>query len=82
MEIGYGSVSVYDSIRYSLYFDSEKNAFFTTTDGKKYVIYLNNKHVSMINQNKKLWIILSQLTPAQILDNKINIFKNPTIDIL
>lgn len=81
MEIGYGSVSAYDSLRYTLYLDSTNTAFFTDAANKKYIIKLNNEHIQLINQHKKLWITLTQLSPGKIIENKITKFTNPTVEI-
>ena len=81
MEIGYGSVSAYDSLRYKLYFD-DNMAYFIDTRNNKYLIKLDNKYIQRINKNKKIWTILSQLSPKQISDNNISEFKNPRILVL
>ena len=39
MEIGYGSVSIYDSLRYKLYFDNINKAYFFDC-GKKGFIFV------------------------------------------
>ena len=83
MQIGYGSVSVYDSIRYDLYLDTNTNkAFFIDVVGKQYIIQLNDEYIQFINRHKKLWVTLTNLTPTQIKENKIDEFKNPIIDVL
>jgi len=81
MEIGYGSVSAYDSLRYRLYFDVNI-AYFTDAINNKYIIKLDDKYIQLINKNKKIWITLSQLSPKQISDNNISEFKNPRIMIM
>ena len=45
MEIGYGYVSMYDSLRYTLYLDNTYNAHFTDVNHIKYNIKLNNKYI-------------------------------------
>ena len=55
MEIGYGSISIFDSIRYKLYFDGTDKAFFLDVVGKKYLITLNIgtiKNMDYFNRKK------------------------------
>ena len=82
MEIGFGSVSIYDSLRYPLYFDNTYNAYFTDAKHIKYNIKLNNEYIKLINQNKRLWIVLTNETPREITENRITVFNSPTIRIL
>lgn len=82
MEIGFGSVSDYDSIRYPLYLDNTNKAFFTDAPGKKYSVQLDDKYLQIINQNKKIWIILSNKSHREIKENNITRFENPTIHLL
>jgi hypothetical protein len=53
MNIGYGSISSYDSIRYDLFFDETNNVGFFEAFGHKYDIKLNDDYVKIIKQNKK-----------------------------
>lgn len=71
MNIGYGSISVYDSIRHQLFFDKKNNIAFFEAYGYKYNIKLNDEYIENIFQNKKIWITLSQLPPTQISKNTI-----------
>jgi hypothetical protein len=71
MNIGYGSVSSYDSIRYDLFFDSEKSSAFFKCFGKTYNIKLPENYIGIINANKKIWITLTQLAPSKITNTTI-----------
>ena len=82
MEIGYGYVSMYDSLRYTLYLDNTYNAHFTDVNHIKYNIKLNNKYIKLINQKTKLLIVLTNKTPREITDNRITTFDSPAISIL
>ena len=58
MEIGYGCVSIYDSLRYTLYFDNINKAYFFDCTKKKYSITLNSETINNIINNKKISVIL------------------------
>lgn len=60
MFIGYGSISVFDSIRYELHLDETTNSAYFEAFGRKYTIKLNNSYIEIIKQNKKIWITLTQ----------------------
>jgi hypothetical protein len=66
MNIGYGSISSYDSVRYDLFFDETLNSAYFEGVDRKYIVKLNYVHVAHIKQNKKLWITLSNLPPKHI----------------
>ncbi len=65
MDIGYGSVSVYDSIRHKLIRDGPNDAYFVANN-RKYRIKLNANHIYHILNNKKIWVTLTQLPPSRI----------------
>ena len=69
MSIGYGSISVYDSIRYELFFDETNNSAYFQAFGRKYTIKLNDDILQKIGQNNKIWITLSQQCPRLISPN-------------
>jgi hypothetical protein len=64
MSIGYGSISSYHSSRHDLFFDETTHSAYFEADGCKYTIKLNDMYITNINQNKKIWIILSQKKPS------------------
>jgi hypothetical protein len=66
MSIGYGSISIYDSIRHDLFFDKTTNSAYFNAFGHKYTIKLNDNYITNINQNKKIWITLTQQAPRFI----------------
>ena len=78
MNIGYGSISIYDSIRYDLFLDKPTNTAFFVAFGKKYNIKLNDMYINLVTQNKKLWITLTQLP----YHNNQTIKIEPTIKII
>ena len=70
MLIGYGSISSFDSVRYDLFFNETTNsAYFETFSGRKYTIKLNDIYITLIKQNKKIWITLTQQMPRFINSN-------------
>ena len=79
MNIGFGSISSYDSIRHDLFFDTASNTAFFTAFGQKYTIKLSDEYINIIAQNKKIWITLTQLPPSKIF--KTTKFE-PTISIM
>lgn len=85
MNIGYGSVSIYDSIRHPLYYENKQIAYFDVQN-KRYKIKLEQKHIKAIENGKNLDVVLSKLTPREIEDNSNHghpvIFKSPTITIV
>lgn len=66
MSIGYGSISSYHSIRYDLFFDETTHSAYFEANGRKYTVKLNDMYITNINQNKKIWVILSQTPPRLI----------------
>jgi hypothetical protein len=66
MNIGYGSISVYDSVRHDLLFDTNTNACYFEAYGIKYNVKLNAEHIKNITQNKQIWVILTQQPPSKI----------------
>jgi hypothetical protein len=79
MNIGYGSVSSYDSIRYDLFYDKQNNVAYFNTLIKKYTMKLNNECTISISNGKKIWITLSQEPPSKIIEGTI--FDNVTYTI-
>jgi hypothetical protein len=70
MLIGYGSISSFHSVRYDLFFNETTNsAYFVTFGGRKYTIKLNDSYITIIKQNKKIWITLTQQMPRFINSN-------------
>lgn len=80
MSIGYGSISVYDSIRYDLFFDETTNSAYFEAFNNKYTIKLNDSYITTIKQNKKIWITLTQQAPSLI--NSNTEFNDITIRII
>jgi hypothetical protein len=69
MWIGYGSVSVYDSIRHDLFFNRTTNCAYFEVSGRKYTIKLTDIYLRYIQQNKLLWVTLTQHPPSAIHSN-------------
>ena len=59
MSIGYGSISRYHSSRYDLFFDETTHSAYFEANGRKYTVKLNDMYITNINQNKKIWVVLS-----------------------
>lgn len=69
MNIGFGSISVYDAIKYNLFFDETTNSAYFEAFDHQYSIKLDNKYIEIINQNKKIWITLTRQVPRLITPN-------------
>ena len=82
MEIGYGSISIFDSIRYKLYFDGTDKAFFLDVVGKKYLITLNIGTINNILNNKRIWITLTEKSPREISEENITNFPQPKVRLI
>lgn len=81
MNIGYGSVSAYDSIRHDLYLDKTSGLAYFVAGKKRYDIKLSDDTVKLVKQNKKkIWITLTQLPPSKI--NEDSKFECPTFDVM
>jgi hypothetical protein len=79
--IGYGSVSIYDSLRYDLFLNKKNNAYFSAHK-QKYIIKLNDNIIKEINTNKRIWVTLSDKSPSQIKENDTIIFSSLHIKFL
>ena len=66
INIGYGSIIVYDSVRHDLLFDKNTKACYFEAYGVKYNVKLNTEHIKNITQNKQIWVILTQQPPSKI----------------
>ena len=86
MEIGYGSVSVYDSLRHTLYFDNINKAYFFDCGKKKYSIKLNSETINNIMNNKKILVILfdEKVYPDEAIRiwDEGNYFQEPIIRVI
>jgi hypothetical protein len=82
MNIGYGSISVYDSIRYDLFFDENTNSGYFKAFGRKYSVKLNDEYIKTITQNKKIWITLTQQYSRLISPNSEFNENEATINII
>lgn len=82
MFIGYGSISIFHSVRYDLFFNETTNSAYFEAFGRKYTIKLNDSYITIIKQNKKIWITLTQKWPGFIDSNTEFNENDITISIL
>jgi len=59
MNIGYASISTYDSFKYDLFFDKQTNMAYFDAFGRKNSVILSDGCVANIMPDKKIWIIMS-----------------------
>ena len=59
INIGYGSQSVFHSLRHDLFFDKLSNIAYFSTGLKKYSIRLNDECLNAIKNHKKIWVTLN-----------------------
>jgi hypothetical protein len=79
MNIGYGSISIYDSLRYNLIYD-DGIVYFIDNSKTKYTIKLPQEYIQYINGGSKIWVSLSRRTPKEIEENNITKFDNIQIE--
>lgn len=60
MNIGFINISIYDSVRYNLFYDKNTNLAYFIYSNKKYNIKLNNEYIKKIKENKKIWITINE----------------------
>ena len=60
MNIGFVNISIYDSVRYNLFYDKNTNLAYFIYSNKKYNIKLNNEYIKKIKENKKIWITINE----------------------
>jgi hypothetical protein len=60
MNIGFVNISIYDSVRYNLFYDKNTNLAYFIYTNKKYNIKLNNEYIKKIKENKKIWITINE----------------------
>lgn len=74
-QVGFGYRTSYDAIRFPLYKkDSDSIGFIDNFYSKKeYILKLNPDQIKKMNGKVELTVILTNQTPAQIIDNGIKI---------
>lgn len=81
MNIGFGTVSPYDSVRYELFFDGH-HAYFNTKNGEEFSMVLGDYYLREITLGRKLFLTMTQMSPGYRAEHNITNYRDSSIHVL